>query len=157
MTSTHVHRSRRNLVVLTGTGVAAAALFAFPTSSNRSAAPRRPGQALAPAGVVAAPTTAAVAGKPTAVVVVNGPSVDTRYGPVQVQLRVQGTHIVSATAIDYPHSGGRDREINGFAVPVLQRATVTSQGKQVSTVSGATFTSDGYLQSLHGALTLAKL
>jgi uncharacterized protein with FMN-binding domain len=155
-TSTHVHRSRRNALVLTGTGLAVAGLFAFPTSTNRISTPRRPGQALAPVGVLPAPKTSAAPGR-AAVLVVNGPSVDTRYGPVQVQLHVSAGRIVSATAIDFPQSGGRDREINGYAVPVLQKATVSSQGKQVSTVSGATFTSDGYRQSLQGALTLAKL
>jgi hypothetical protein len=54
-------------------------------------------------------------------VVVNGTSVQTDYGPVQVQPSVRGGRILSATAIDYPRGGGRDSEINGYALPALQQ------------------------------------
>jgi uncharacterized protein with FMN-binding domain len=88
-------------------------------------------------------------------VTVNGAAVDTDYGPVQVQISLRGSKIVSATAIAYPQSGGRDLAINSYAIPILQQDTVTKQSSQIDTVSGATYTSDGYRQSLQSALDAA--
>ncbi|WP_344108488.1 FMN-binding protein [Kribbella alba] len=88
-------------------------------------------------------------------VTVNGAAVDTDYGPVQVQVSVRGKKIISATAIAYPQSSGRDMAINSYAIPMLQQDTVAKQSAQVDTVSGATYTSDGYRQSLQSALDAA--
>ncbi|TDU83312.1 FMN-binding protein [Kribbella voronezhensis] len=87
----------------------------------------------------------------------NGTSVPTRYGPVQVRLTIRNGRIVTATAIDYPSSGGRDRAINSYAIPLLQRETVAAQSAHVDTVSGATYTSDGYRGSLQAAIDAAHL
>jgi uncharacterized protein with FMN-binding domain len=86
---------------------------------------------------------------------VNGAAVDTDYGPVQVQINLRGSKIISATAIAYPQGSGRDLEINSYAIPMLQQDTVTKQSAQIDTVSGATYTSDGYRQSLQSALDAA--
>lgn len=88
---------------------------------------------------------------------VNGAAAESGYGPVQVQLLVRGTRIVSATAIDYPQESGRDRRINTHAVPILQRETLTAQSSRIDTVSGATYTSGAYQQSLQSALDAAHL
>jgi uncharacterized protein with FMN-binding domain len=88
-------------------------------------------------------------------VTVNGAAVDTDYGPVQVQISLQGSKIISATAIAYPQESRRDQSINSYAIPMLQQDTVTKQSAQVDTVSGATYTSDGYRQSLQSALDAA--
>lgn len=151
MSSTHVYQARRNAATLAGTAVVVGLLFLFPTSTNRSSSPRRPGQALARPGILVSTTA------PSKDVVVNGTSSDTRFGPVQVQLRVRGRRILSATAIDYPQSGGRDREINSVAVPLLQQETLRGQNAHIDTVSGATYTSDGFRRSLQAALNLAHL
>lgn len=147
--------TRRNLVVAVATTVGVGLLLLYPTSLHGKTDHRRPGQALAPAGIVrprgASPRAS------SATVLVNGTSVDTRYGPVQVQLAVRGRRIVRATAIDYPQGSGRDREINGVAIPVLERQTVTAQSAGIDTVSGATYTSDGYRRSLQAAIDLAHL
>lgn len=87
---------------------------------------------------------------------VTGRSVSTRYGSVQVQLVVEGGKVVSATAVQYP-TGGRDGEINAYAIPVLQQEAVAAQSASIDTVSGATFTSEGYKQSLQSALDEAGL
>jgi uncharacterized protein with FMN-binding domain len=82
---------------------------------------------------------------------VNGAAVSTRYGDIQVQIVVSGSKIVKATAIAYS-TRGKDGEINAYAIPTLQTETLTAQGAGIDTVSGATFTSDGYRQSLQSAL-----
>jgi len=57
----------------------------------------------------------------------------------------------------YPHDNGRDQEINAYALPVLRSETLSAQSADIDTVSGATVTSDGYLQSLQAALDAAHL
>jgi uncharacterized protein with FMN-binding domain len=88
---------------------------------------------------------------------INGAAADTRYGPVQVQIKVTGNRIVSADAIVYPTSERRDREINDRAVPQLDDETLQAQSANIDTVSGATYTSDGYRQSLQSAIDAAHL
>jgi uncharacterized protein with FMN-binding domain len=88
-------------------------------------------------------------------VTVNGAPADTQYGPVQVQITLRGGHIVAANAIEYPSSGSRDQEINSQAIPQLNDETVQADSAQIDTVSGATYTSDGYRRSLQSALDAA--
>ncbi len=88
-------------------------------------------------------------------VVVNGAPADTRYGPVQVQITVQGRRITKADAIDYPNGDRRDQEINSYAIPQLDQETLQAQSAQIDTVSGATYTSDGYRTSLQSAIDAA--
>lgn len=148
----NTRRARRNATVMAATAGVVGLVMLYPTSTNRSTAPRRPGQPLAPAGVVAAPKAGAVTTS-----VVNGSSADTAYGPVQVQLRVRSGKVVTVTAIDYPQGSGRDQEINSYAIPILNREAVAAQSAQIDTVSGATYTSDGYRTSLQAALDAAHL
>jgi uncharacterized protein with FMN-binding domain len=88
---------------------------------------------------------------------VNGAVIDTMYGPVQVQVTVSSSRIVSADAINYPQGGGRDQEINSRAIPQLDQETMQAQSARIDTVSGATYTSDGYRRSLQSALDAAHL
>ncbi|GAA1214576.1 FMN-binding protein [Microbacterium maritypicum] len=85
-----------------------------------------------------------------------GQSSQTRYGPVQVQITVSGGQISDVQAIHYPDSNGRDRQINGTAIPRLVSETLQSQSAQIQMVSGATYTSDGYLSSLQNAIDQAQ-
>jgi uncharacterized protein with FMN-binding domain len=84
-----------------------------------------------------------------------GQSTDTRWGPVQVRITVSGGRITAAEAIDYPMNNGRDQQINQYAIPQLQNETLQAQSAQIDMVSGATYTSEGYLQSLQSALDQA--
>ena len=88
---------------------------------------------------------------------VTGTAVQTRYGPVQVQLEVSGSTITHVSVLQYPNSDGRDVQINQYALPQLIQQTLDSQSGSVSMVSGATYTSQGYAQSLQSALDQAGL
>jgi uncharacterized protein with FMN-binding domain len=68
---------------------------------------------------------------------------------------MQGGRIIRAQAVDHPQGGGRTQEINDYAIPVLDQEAVAAQSSQIDTVSGATFTSGGYRQSLQSALDAA--
>ena len=81
-----------------------------------------------------------------------GSAVQTPFGPVQVQVTVQGTKIISVSALQSPQ-GGRSSEISRQAVPYLVQQTLAAQSANVQGVSGATYTSDAWAQSLQSALS----
>lgn len=86
---------------------------------------------------------------------VTGDAVRTAYGPVQVQLAMQGSTITHVTVLQYPSGNSRDQEINSYALPQLIQETLDAQNGSISMISGATYTSEGYLQSLQSALDQA--
>ncbi|MCW2725402.1 MAG: hypothetical protein JWN35_2323 [Frankiales bacterium] len=100
-----------------------------------------------------APSTAPAAVKKT----VTGTVAQTQWGPVQVQITVQGKKILSATVLQIPSGNPRDQEINSYAVPILNQEASSASSAQIDTVSGATVTSDGYIQSLQAAIDMAHL
>ncbi|WP_457011171.1 FMN-binding protein [Geodermatophilus sp. SYSU D00965] len=89
--------------------------------------------------------------------VVTGPAVDTRWGPVQVQVTVSGGRLTDVEVVEYPTGNGKDRQINAYAVPRLVQETLDAQGADIDMVSGATVTSEGYVESLQAALDEAGL
>lgn len=93
----------------------------------------------------------------TAASQVAGDTVQTRYGPVQVQVAVSGSTITDVAVLQYPDRDGRSVQINQYALPQLINETLDAQGSGISMVSGATYTSQGYLQSLQSALDQAGL
>jgi uncharacterized protein with FMN-binding domain len=88
---------------------------------------------------------------------VTGSSASTRWGPVQVQLTVSGGVITDVTVVEYPDGNGKDQQINARALPVLVQETLDAQSADIDMVSGATVTSEGYLESLQSALDDAGL
>lgn len=85
-----------------------------------------------------------------------GKEVETHWGIVQVEITVKNGRITKAEAVRYPDENHKDKEINSWAVPELQRMTVGNQGK-IDSLSGATVTSEGYQESLQSALDQAHL
>jgi uncharacterized protein with FMN-binding domain len=88
---------------------------------------------------------------------VTGSVVQTQWGPVQVQITVRGGTITTVKVLQYPSGNQRDVEIANYALPILIQETTQNQSAQIDMVSGATFTSDGYIQSLQSALDQAGL
>jgi len=86
-----------------------------------------------------------------------GNSVMTRWGAVQVQITVADGKITAAEAVEYPQANPRDRQINAYALPVLAQEATQAQSADIDAVSGATVTSDGYVQSLQSAIDQAHL
>ncbi|MFF2626523.1 FMN-binding protein [Kitasatospora griseola] len=98
-----------------------------------------------------ASSTAASGGTRT----VTGNAVNTRYGPVQVRVTLDGSTISKIDVIQYPNRDRRDQEINSYAVPELNQEAMAAQNAHIDVVSGATYTSDGYTRSLQSALDRA--
>ena len=149
---------RRNVIVAASTTAAVALLLSYHTSLNAagataSAAPSAALGSSAAAAAAATGTASPAAGSTT----VTGDSVDTRFGPVQVQITVQDGKITASEAIVYPNGNHEDVEINSAALPVLSQEAVQAQSADIDMVSGATVTSEGYLSSLQSAIDQANL
>lgn len=102
-----------------------------------------------------APSTSITA-TPAAVQPFNGSRVSTRYGPIQVQAQITDGTITDIAVIAYPDGDGKSRSISARALPQLRTEVLTAQQADVDTVSGATYTSNGYRQSLQAALDQAR-
>ena len=72
--------------------------------------------------------------------------------PVQVQLAVKANKIVKVAILEQPTSTEHDLQIGQFAFPKLIAETTSSQSARIDSVSGATYTSGGYIKSLQSAL-----
>ncbi len=75
---------------------------------------------------------------------------------MQVRITVRNGKLTDVTAIDYPNGSGRDQEINAYAIPQLNQETLQAGSANIDMVSGATYTSDGYITSLQSALDRIK-
>ncbi|MET8679755.1 FMN-binding protein [Streptomyces sp. NPDC004647] len=86
---------------------------------------------------------------------VTGSAVETDYGVVQVKITMSGDRLTAATAVRSPSSTPRSKEITSSAVPRLDQAAVAAQSAEIDAVSGASYTSQGYVASLQSALDKA--
>jgi uncharacterized protein with FMN-binding domain len=86
-----------------------------------------------------------------------GDAASTRFGDVQVQITVVDGKVTAATVTEVPWRDHKDQEINSRAVPILTDETVSAQSADIDMVSGATYTSQGYVESLQSALDQAGL
>jgi uncharacterized protein with FMN-binding domain len=135
---------RRISMWLISTVVAVVLLFSYRTSTNSG-------------GPTAAISTPDGSGSTSGGTTYTGSVAATRWGDVQVTITVANGKITDVAVPVYPSENGRDREINAYALPVLKQETLAAQSAAIDTVSGATVTSDGYLQSLQSALDAAHL
>lgn len=126
-----------------------------PPSAGGGAPPAPTGAPTAASPPPRPPTLGPATPKPVAPVVINGAGVQTDYGPVQVQITLNGGKITAATAVVYPQQTSRDQRINAQAIPILQSETLAAQSAHIDAVSGASYTSQGYATSLQSALDLA--
>jgi uncharacterized protein with FMN-binding domain len=83
---------------------------------------------------------------------VNGKVANTAYGPVQIQLIMQNSKIVKVAVLQQPANTIRDIQIGESAFPKLISETLTAQNAKVDAVSGASYTSAGYIKSLQSAV-----
>lgn len=86
-----------------------------------------------------------------------GGSYDASYGNVQVAAIISSGKLTSINILDYPNSHGDSIQINQQALPLLKEEAIQSQDpNSVQIISGATFTSEAFIQSLTSALNQAK-
>jgi uncharacterized protein with FMN-binding domain len=95
----------------------------------------------------AAPATSNVSG------VFTGPTVEMQYGPVQVAINVKSGRITDVKAVQYPVDRPRSAFINAQAVPLLRSEVLQAQSAKINVISGATFTSEAFANSLQAAIS----
>ena len=132
---------------------AAAPTTSVPATGNASSGSGSGGgqSSASSAATKSAPSTPANSGTKT----VTGDAADTRYGPVQLQVTFSGKKISSINVLEYPTESFRDQQINSYALPILNQEAMSAQSAHIDVVSGATYTSDGYAQSLQSAIDKA--
>ncbi|GLY00205.1 MULTISPECIES: FMN-binding protein [Actinoplanes] len=86
-----------------------------------------------------------------------GDTVQTQEGDIQVVITVADGKITSVSVPVYPSGSARHEQISGSAVPTLVEETLAAQSADIDSVSGATYTSEGYKESLQTALDDAQL
>jgi uncharacterized protein with FMN-binding domain len=166
--STNGRRAGGLVALLTGIGLVVAARAAVgqpahgqaalpPLPPLQTATPPPPPATGSPAGSTSAGATSkAAAPRPTGPRTVNGDVVDTPYGPVQVAVVFSGTRIVDVRTLRTPSDAYRSVGIAAQATPILRQEMLTAQSARVDMVSGATYTSGGYLQSAQYAIDHAN-
>lgn len=92
---------------------------------------------------------------PAGTYTVTGDSESTPFGPVQVRIDVAGQRVVDVTALRAPKLDGHSKEITAFAVPRLRQEALAAQTAAIDTVSGATYTTVAYQESMQSALNKA--
>jgi uncharacterized protein with FMN-binding domain len=163
---------KRILLSILGTVVGVVALLSFKTHGHplATSAGGLPSAALTPTaptrttangattGAPPDPTASATPTKsPTSATAASyvGSAVDTRYGIVQVKVSIAGHKITDVSFVQLTAFDGRSQEINSQAAPILLQETLSAQSAQIDSVSGASYTSQGYEQSLQSALDQA--
>ena len=155
---------RRIVIWLASTITILVLLFGYHTSTNKTSS----------ASVVSSSPTTSSGSKPSSspsgttssgsnggssakITTYTGSVAQTRWGPVQAKITVQGAKITKVTILQQPSGNSRDAEINSRALPILINESLGAQNANVDMVSGATVTSEGYVQSLQAALDEAGI
>jgi uncharacterized protein with FMN-binding domain len=124
---------RRLTLWTLATAVIVVLLFSYRTSTIGAGSP------------AAAPTVAP--GRPF-----DGTLVQTRFGPIQIRISLRDGKIDDVTAITAPSGNPRTDQINAAALPKLRERALAARSADIETVSGATYTSAGYRESLQAAI-----
>jgi len=160
---------RRVILAIVGTVAGLVALLSFkshvPSVSSASAATAGGTGGTPSSGGTSGPSSSStttvpgefpmgsLAGKlPTGETVVTGHVGTTVYGPVQIQLVMRDSKIVKVAVLQQPMNTLHDIQIGEFAFPKLIGETLTAQTAKIDSVSGASYTSAGYIASLQSAL-----
>jgi uncharacterized protein with FMN-binding domain len=76
---------------------------------------------------------------------------------VQVEIVLSGGKLTGVNVLQAPDGNDRDFEINTQALPILNQETLSAQSGRIDSISGATYTSEGYISSLQSAIDQAGL
>jgi uncharacterized protein with FMN-binding domain len=171
---------RKVLTALIATAAGLAALLSFRTHTPAGGLTAGTG-ALAGSGTTLGPAPPPAAGSPTASATASatatakasgsagagpaggksgtytGTAADTQFGPVQVRVTLSAGKLTDITVLQVPDNGRYEQQIVAEALPILRSEALSNQNANINVVSGATYTSQGYAQSLQSALDQAGL
>ena len=145
---------RRVITAVASTIAGLVMLLSFKTHSTTAAtAVPAATSTTTPGGSSSSPSSSATSAAKT----VTGDAAETRYGPVQVQITVKNGKVTAVTATEYPAGEPRDQQINAYAIPALNQEALQAGNANINLISGATYTSNGYIASLQSALSKVGL
>jgi uncharacterized protein with FMN-binding domain len=140
---------RRSPLVLAATIAGTAGVLAF---HPQTPAVQNAKVSAAPTSTPAASATASSGGSQGVSGTATGNAVDTQYGAAQVRVTVKNGKIVKLEALQLQSNDPHSQQISSSAAPVLQQEILGKQSAAVDAVSGASFTSASYVQSVQSAL-----
>ncbi|MEA2282592.1 MAG: hypothetical protein QOK21_3199 [Solirubrobacteraceae bacterium] len=147
---------RRSPIILTATVAGTAGVLAFHTHAPAAATAAASSSPATPVSSSDTSTSKASSSSSSSSKRVSGTAtgdaVATQYGAAQVRVTVKGGKIVKVQALQLQGNDPRSLQISSSAEPVLQQEVLSKQTANVDAVSGATFTSASYTQSLQSAL-----
>jgi hypothetical protein len=153
---------RRILFAVCGTIAGLAMLLSFKSHTSAGAVTGAAGTAnTQPFGQASASAAASASASPsggsgvlstTGGRQLTGQVANTAYGPVQIQLTLLQNKITKVSVLQQPEATAHDIQIGNFAFPKLIQETLTAQSARIDSVSGATYTSGGYIKSLQSIL-----
>ena len=151
----------RAAVAIVGTALAVVLLFSFKTPAQ--VRPRTPAADVSqgsPTPSLSPGDSSAPSPSPSGTTgfkdgLYTGQDVFTQFGDVQVKITISGGRIADVQAVQLPFDRPRSAEISQFAAPQLHDEVLQAQSAQIDTLSGATYTSDAYAQSVQAALDQA--
>jgi uncharacterized protein with FMN-binding domain len=151
----------RAAVAITATVIGVVLLFSFKTPAQ--ARPRSPSADVARAtptptpspGDSSAPTPSPSSGTGLKDGTYTGQDVVTQFGDVQVKVSISGGKITDVQALQLPFDRPRSQEISQYVGQPLHDEVLQAQSAQIDIISGATFTSEAYAQSVQAALDQA--
>lgn len=108
-----------------------------PSAAASAAATPAPTETPGPAGITGTAT---------------GDAVSFEFGTVQVEVSVEDGVITEIAAVQLPDDDRRSRSISNEVEPILRAEALQAQSADIDVVSGATYTSLAYAQSLQSAL-----
>jgi uncharacterized protein with FMN-binding domain len=164
---------RRLLLALASTAAGLAAVLSFKThsaaetsnvaapatgaQSSTSGTPAGTGTTAGTGSAAATPTggTGSTGGTAAGTQTLTGAVDNTPYGPMQVEVILQGHKITDVKVLQQTDTGTMSQQIDTNAIPQLTRETLTAQSARIDAVSGASYTSAGYIKSLQNALDKA--
>jgi uncharacterized protein with FMN-binding domain len=149
----------RAAVAIVATALAVVLLFSFKTPAQSR--PRTPAADVSQ-GTTPSPSPSDSGASPSPSVgsgfkdgTYTGQDVFTQFGDVQVKVTIAGGRITDVQPLQMPFEKPRSAEITQFAGPQLHDEVLQAQSAQIDTLSGATYTSEAYAQSVQAALDQA--
>jgi uncharacterized protein with FMN-binding domain len=150
---------RRIVIWLASTVTVVVLLFGYHTSTNKTSSPGIMSSTSSPTTSTGKESSSSASSGSSGstcnsakIATYTGSAAQTRWGPVQVQITVQGGKLTKVTILQQPSGNSRDAEINNYALPILINESLKAQSANIDMVSGATVTSDGFVRSLQAAL-----
>jgi len=139
---------RRSPIVLAATVAGTAGILGFHAQTPAA----QSGTASTPASTPAATSSGSSSGSAGGSGAATGDAIDTQYGSAQVRVTVKSGKIVKIEALRLQGNDPRSVQISSSAEPILQQEALSKQSADVDAVSGASYTSASYTQSLQSAL-----